>query len=426
MPWPLLESILCEADPKWDRIKLVMRDSNASGAVAHWAAGRCATYTRDSGGHGIRFLACGTSRRWSGTHGKHVKQRALCERERLEGSSEKERIRDAIVQRHALGLPLNWDAVVRDDRKLFSAAQKWFKRWSKALAFGDSPRHRATTIRTDEVAIGADGHVVVACRLPSPPRSNRVGNSCKSMVVTLHRSTRSKGSVTAPVEGLVPAVHELDRPEDPPEPILGLLCHVGIDNDNLQGLPASRRARAISANCNCAIASKSDIENPTTTARSASHTACIPRVHTTPKPGIWCSCLYAPSPAMPTVLGDAPSGTSWRSRPEIHFCSCSGVWQRHKQQSSSTLPVLFAPRLAFSLSKSRSSFEKDPSGRWATIQSIEPCSLNTAIPLSPSRPVPWFQALPASDSAAFDQRVVVEGQHCILGFDSFRPAAYRR
>ena len=68
-------------------------------------------------------------------HGRHVKQRALCERERLEGPWEKERIREAILQRHARGLPLNWDAVARDDRELFSAAQKWFKRWSKALAF---------------------------------------------------------------------------------------------------------------------------------------------------------------------------------------------------------------------------------------------------------------------------------------------------
>ncbi len=44
-------------------------------------------------------------------------------------------LRKAILQRHALGLPLYGNAVLRDDRSLFCAGRTWFKSWSKALAY---------------------------------------------------------------------------------------------------------------------------------------------------------------------------------------------------------------------------------------------------------------------------------------------------
>ena len=67
--------------------------------------------------------------------GRHVKQTAVCERERLEGPSEKERLRQAILHRHALGLPLDWATVKRDDRDLFVAAKKRFHRWAIAMKY---------------------------------------------------------------------------------------------------------------------------------------------------------------------------------------------------------------------------------------------------------------------------------------------------
>ncbi len=46
----------------------------------------------------------------------------------------KDRVRKAILQRHALGLPLRGDSVRRDDSPLFKAGQTCFGCWSKALA----------------------------------------------------------------------------------------------------------------------------------------------------------------------------------------------------------------------------------------------------------------------------------------------------
>jgi len=46
----------------------------------------------------------------------------------------RERVRKAILQRHALGLPLRGDSVRRDDSSLFQAGRTCFGCWSKALA----------------------------------------------------------------------------------------------------------------------------------------------------------------------------------------------------------------------------------------------------------------------------------------------------
>jgi hypothetical protein len=64
----------------------------------------------------------------------YVGKRGLARKDRRKGGWSQERVRKAILQRHALGLPLNGDSVLRDDRALYSAGRTWFKSWSKALA----------------------------------------------------------------------------------------------------------------------------------------------------------------------------------------------------------------------------------------------------------------------------------------------------
>ena len=63
-----------------------------------------------------------------------IGKRAHARKDGKKGSWSKERVRKAILQRHALGLPLSGNSVLRDDRPLYSAARTWFKSWSKALA----------------------------------------------------------------------------------------------------------------------------------------------------------------------------------------------------------------------------------------------------------------------------------------------------
>ena len=65
----------------------------------------------------------------------YIRQKAVTQKEKQKGGWSKDRVRKAILQRHALGLPLYGNAVLRDDRTLFSAGRTWFKNWSKALAF---------------------------------------------------------------------------------------------------------------------------------------------------------------------------------------------------------------------------------------------------------------------------------------------------
>ena len=64
----------------------------------------------------------------------YISRRAVAQKERKKGGWDKDRVRKAILQRHALGLPLYGNAVLRDDRTLFFAGRTWFKSWSKALA----------------------------------------------------------------------------------------------------------------------------------------------------------------------------------------------------------------------------------------------------------------------------------------------------
>ena len=67
--------------------------------------------------------------------GCYIRQRTIAQKKGRKGGWTKERVRKAILQRHALGLPLFGNAVLRDDRRLFSAGRTWFKSWSRALAY---------------------------------------------------------------------------------------------------------------------------------------------------------------------------------------------------------------------------------------------------------------------------------------------------
>jgi hypothetical protein len=76
----------------------------------------------------------------------YVGLRAVSRKGGKKGDWSKERVRKAILQRHALGLPLYGNSVLRDDRTLYSAARTWFKSWSRALeyaGFGPGQVHRS-------------------------------------------------------------------------------------------------------------------------------------------------------------------------------------------------------------------------------------------------------------------------------------------
>jgi hypothetical protein len=72
----------------------------------------------------------------------YVRQRAPAGKDGKKCGWSKERVRKAILQRHALGLPLCGSSVLRDDPALFSAGRGRFESWSKALASaGFDPAH---------------------------------------------------------------------------------------------------------------------------------------------------------------------------------------------------------------------------------------------------------------------------------------------
>jgi hypothetical protein len=65
----------------------------------------------------------------------YIGQRTITQNEGAGVRWSKERVRKAILQRSALGLPLYGNAVLRDDRTLYGAGRTWFKNWSRALAY---------------------------------------------------------------------------------------------------------------------------------------------------------------------------------------------------------------------------------------------------------------------------------------------------
>jgi hypothetical protein len=121
-------------DPHWDRSRII--EAILLRAVRGEALGSTTVRPRTLKSAAVREFGS-----WPGAlvaaglePGDYIGKRALRQKDRKRGRWSQERVRKAILQRHALGLPLNGNAVLRDDRTLYSAGRTWFKSWSRALA----------------------------------------------------------------------------------------------------------------------------------------------------------------------------------------------------------------------------------------------------------------------------------------------------
>jgi hypothetical protein len=121
-------------DPQWDRNKII--EAILLRAVCSEALG--STTVRP---HTLKLAAVRQFGSWPAAlvaaglePANHIGKRVLAQKDRKKGGWSEERVRRAILQRHALGLPLNGNSVLRDDPKLYFAGRTWFKSWSKALA----------------------------------------------------------------------------------------------------------------------------------------------------------------------------------------------------------------------------------------------------------------------------------------------------
>ena len=83
--------------------------------------------SRLQGSAKVRRLAAGLE------PAEYVGQRVGTLKEGKKLAWNRERVRKAILQRHALGLPLRGNSVRRDDGSLFKAGRTCFGCWSKAL-----------------------------------------------------------------------------------------------------------------------------------------------------------------------------------------------------------------------------------------------------------------------------------------------------
>ena len=121
-------------DPQWDRSRIIeaillrVLRGEALGSTTVRPRTLKSAPVSEFGSWPAALVAAGLEP----TH--YVGQRAICQNGGKKGHWSKERVRKAILQRHALGLPLYGNSVLRDDRTLFSAARTWFKSWSRALA----------------------------------------------------------------------------------------------------------------------------------------------------------------------------------------------------------------------------------------------------------------------------------------------------
>ena len=79
----------------------------------------------------------------------YLRQRMRAQKAEKQGNWSKERVRKAILQRHAFGLPLNGNAVLRDDRRLFCAGRTWFRTGPGPWRMRGSIRPKATGIHVD-------------------------------------------------------------------------------------------------------------------------------------------------------------------------------------------------------------------------------------------------------------------------------------
>ena len=120
-------------DPQWDRAKIIEAIS-----VARCARDRpgehngAPAYPQVGGGQGIWILVGGTGGGGIGAGGLRG-QTSGTPKEGKKPAWNKERVRKAILQRHALGLPLRGNCVRRDDGSLFKAGRTCFGCWSNAL-----------------------------------------------------------------------------------------------------------------------------------------------------------------------------------------------------------------------------------------------------------------------------------------------------
>jgi hypothetical protein len=64
----------------------------------------------------------------------YVGKRTVLQKGGNKGRWSRDRVRRAILQRHALGLPLYRSSVLRNDPTLYSAGRTWFGNWAHALA----------------------------------------------------------------------------------------------------------------------------------------------------------------------------------------------------------------------------------------------------------------------------------------------------
>ena len=121
-------------DPQWDRSKIIeaillrVVCGEALGSTTVRPRTLKSAAVRQFGSWPAALVAAGLK------PADYIGKRAPARKDGKQGGWSEERVRKAILQRHALGLPLNGNSVLRDDRTLYSAGRTWFKSWSKALA----------------------------------------------------------------------------------------------------------------------------------------------------------------------------------------------------------------------------------------------------------------------------------------------------
>ena len=121
-------------DPQWDRNRII--EAILLRAVCGEALG--STTVRP---HTLKLAAVRQFGSWPASlvaaglePADYIGKRVLAQKDRKNGCWSEERVRKAILRRHALGFRLNGNSVLRDDPKLYFAGRTWFKSWSKALA----------------------------------------------------------------------------------------------------------------------------------------------------------------------------------------------------------------------------------------------------------------------------------------------------
>ena len=126
--------LICR-DPQWDQTKIIeaillrVVRGEALGSTTVRPHTLKSAAVREFGSWPAALVAAGLEP----TH--YIGQRVISQKEGKRGCWSKDRVRKAILQRHALGLPLYGNAVLRDDHILFCAGRTWFKNWTRALVY---------------------------------------------------------------------------------------------------------------------------------------------------------------------------------------------------------------------------------------------------------------------------------------------------